>query len=194
MVDLDLPMAVTRLDRRLTARDLDSLPHEWDTLYELIGGVLFMSTKPSPHHQAVIANLVHALLSAVRQMGGVVLPESGLVWDDDGEDNVAPDLAIVLPPVPRKDDKLRRTPEICVEVLSPGKENRKRDLEAKRALYWRRGAKEYWVVDPENDCLLRLTRGARKWREERLLPSDTLKSPLIEGWAGVKVSELLAYP
>ena len=32
--------AVTQLDRRLRACDLDDLPHEWDTRYELIAGVL----------------------------------------------------------------------------------------------------------------------------------------------------------
>ena len=30
----------THLDRRLVARDLDGLPHEWDTRYEMVHGVL----------------------------------------------------------------------------------------------------------------------------------------------------------
>ena len=28
--------AVTQLDRRLVARDLDALPHEWDTRYDVL--------------------------------------------------------------------------------------------------------------------------------------------------------------
>jgi len=39
--------AGTHLDRRLVGRDLDDLPHEWDTRYELIHGVLYMSRRPS---------------------------------------------------------------------------------------------------------------------------------------------------
>src|SRR5687767_5509797 len=71
----------TRLDRHLTAADLDGLPHEWDTRYELIGGVLHMSTKPSQRHQRIIATFVMELGPVVRARGGDVVPEPGVVWE-----------------------------------------------------------------------------------------------------------------
>ena len=134
MVDLRPGMALTRLDRRLTAADLDGLPHEWDTRYELIRGVLFMSSKPSLEHQMILTRLMLAVGPAVLAQGGIVVQEPGVVWEEEGEDNVAPDLAIVFGPRPPKRSKLRRCPDICVEVLSPGAENRRRDLKAKREL------------------------------------------------------------
>ena len=76
--------------------------------------------------------------------------------------------------------------------MSPGTENRKRDLEAKRDLYWRQGAKEYWILDPEAEILLRLTRGSAQWNEERLAASDLVRTPLLPGWKGVTVGEILA--
>ncbi|HIK14593.1 MAG TPA: Uma2 family endonuclease [Leptolyngbyaceae cyanobacterium M33_DOE_097] len=40
-------------------------------------------------------------------------------------------------------------PRLVVEVVSPGKKNRKRDLEDKRRQYQSRGIPEYWLIDPE---------------------------------------------
>lgn len=182
----------TRMDRHLTARDLDDLPHEWDTLYELIGGVLFVSRKPSYQHQRIVTSLLLALGPTVRALGGDVVAEPGLVWDEDGDDNVSPDIAVLLGARPPKGAKLRTCPEIVIEVLSPGAENRKRDLEAKRDLYWRQGAKEYWILDPEANLLIQLTRGSVQWKEERLSASDLVRTPLLSAWPGVTVEELLA--
>src|SRR2546426_2618519 len=80
----------TVLDRRLRACDLDGLPHEWDTRYELVGGVLFKSRRPSSRHQETIARVVVALYPPVSALGGKVLPEPGVLWEEEGEDNVGP--------------------------------------------------------------------------------------------------------
>jgi len=40
--------------------------------------------------------------------------------------------------------------DIVIEVISPGPENRRRDLLVKRQLYGKYGLSEYWIVDPEN--------------------------------------------
>src|SRR5262249_62154045 len=87
----------TVLDRRLRACDLDDLPHEWDTRYELVGGVLFMSRRPSNQHQEAITRLVVALYPPVSAAGGKVLPEPGLLWEEEGGDNVAPAVGVILP-------------------------------------------------------------------------------------------------
>src|SRR5262245_39551075 len=68
----------TVLDRRLRACDLDDLPHEWDTRYELVAGVLFISRRPSNQHQEAITRIVVALYPPVSAAGGKVLPEVGL--------------------------------------------------------------------------------------------------------------------
>lgn len=181
----------TRLDRRLRARDLDDLPHEWDTRYELIGGVLHMSRRPSFEHQAFLSRLLLAIGPAVHAAGGHIVQEPGLVWDDDGEDNVVPDLAILLSvPPPRRRHKLRTCPDIVVEVLSEGEINRSRDLVDKRDLYLRRGALEYWIVDLPARSLLRLTRWTDTWHEQRLVASDRLSTPLLPRWDGLLLADL----
>jgi Uma2 family endonuclease len=183
---------VTRLDRRLRACDLDSLPHEWDTRYELIAGVLYMSRRPSFEHQAFLARLMIRIGPAVLEAGGHVVQEPGLVWDDEGDDNVSPDLAILIRVSrPPRGEKLRRCPEILVEVMSSGDADRRRDLVDKRDLYLRRGALEYWIVDLSSGELLRLDRVNDAWREQRLGSSDRLSTPLLARWDGVLLSDLL---
>ena len=183
----------TRLDRRLRARDLDDLPHEWDTRYELIGGVLHMSRRPSFEHQAFLSRLTILIGPAVHEARGQVVQEPGLVWDDDGEDNVVPDLAVLLRvPPPRRREKLRTCPDIVVEVLSEGEINRTRDLVDKRDLYLRRGALECWIVDLTAKTLLRLTRAADTWHEQRLAAADRLSTPLLPRWEGALLADLFA--
>lgn len=44
-------------------------------------------------------------------------------------------------------------PRLVVEVLSPGRANRERDLNRKRAQYAKRGIPEYWLIDRENQSI-----------------------------------------
>jgi Uma2 family endonuclease len=54
-------------------------------------------------------------------------------------------------------------PRLVAEVLSPGKENRDRDLIRKRDQYAKRGIPEYWLIDPENQTLTVLTLQAQHY-------------------------------
>jgi Uma2 family endonuclease len=130
--------------------------------------------------------------AAALAQGADVAQEPGIVWEDDGEDNVSPDFVISFTPPPAPGQKLRRCPEIVVEVLSAGEENRRRDTEAKRELYWRRGAREYWIVDPDARSVTRLTRGSDGWQAQVLRDSDVLVTPLIAAWPGLAVADLFA--
>jgi len=187
-----MPHRATVLDRRLRACDLDDLPHEWDTRYELVGGVLFMSRRPSNQHQEAITRLVVALYPPVSAAGGKVLPEPGLLWEEEGEDNVAPDVVVILPDrLEIVQTKLVGTPNLVVEVLSPGYEGHRRDLDAKCSLYFRRGVVEYWALDPDRRVLTRMTRGDSDWLTEELAAEATVGTPLLPAWLGVPVRDFL---
>ena len=186
-----LVVPLTTLPRRLQARDLDALPHEWDTQYELVGGVLYMSRRPSNDHQIAIAKIILSVGPAVAKVGGTLVPEPGLVWDDAGDDNVSPDVALVLRSDLARGAKLRATPDIVIEVLSPGPEAHDRDFKAKRDLYWREGAREYWIVDTERRRLHQFTRGAHGWQERVLTSRGRVKTTLLPKWPGTVVSNLL---
>jgi Uma2 family endonuclease len=50
-------------------------------------------------------------------------------------------------------------PQLVVKVVSPGKANRERDFVTKRRQYADRGIPEYWLIDPEMDCIIVLVLG-----------------------------------
>ena len=81
-------------------------------------------------------------------------------------------------------------PDIVIEVLSPGAENRRRDLIAKRRQYHKYGVHEYWVVDQENQAVqsYRFT----KDDEHTFNSSDTLMSELLPGFE-IIVENLFKY-
>jgi Uma2 family endonuclease len=132
---------------RWKTKDLERLPEEPFLSYEIIDGELIVSRKPHLRHAAIIGTLCAQVYPAVRATGGVLLVEPGIVWSEEGEDNVAPDVAIVLP------DRLHLAtgralsgmPNIIMEVVSEG--SVEIDYVKKRALYARTGAQEYWIID-----------------------------------------------
>jgi Putative restriction endonuclease len=82
---------------RWKTKDLERLPEEPFLSYEIIDGELIVSRKPHLCHAAIIETLCAQVYPAVSAKGGVLLVEPGIVWSEEGEDNVAPDIAIVLP-------------------------------------------------------------------------------------------------
>jgi len=115
-----------------------------------------------------------------------------LLWEEEGEDNVTPDVVLILPDrLSIVQKKLIGTPNLVVEVLSSGSEARRRDLEDKRNLYFRRGVAEYWALDLDRRVLTRMTRGQSDWLMEELSADATVRTPLLPDWQGVVVGDLL---
>jgi len=139
-----------RIEPLLTVADLDACPDD-SNRYELIEGELFVSRAPGIPHQRVLNNLQMAFGIYLKENPiGIVVPGAGAVFSD--YDAVIPDLAFV-----RNErwsevvTEIRFTgaPDLLIEIMSPGKENRDRDLLVKRQLHAKYGVAEYWIVDPE---------------------------------------------
>lgn len=179
-------MAATPLASRWTSSDLALLPDDGKR-YEIIDGDLYVSKQPHLFHQAICVELSSVLHRWSRETRrGLTLYAPGVVFDDD--DDVVPDLAWIEPErlgaAVDANGHLRAAPDLVVEVLSPGTTNERRDREAKRKLYGRRGVLEYWIVDwrlrqvevyRRVDADLALARTLRE--------SDTLSSPLLPGFS-----------
>lgn len=78
-------------------------------------------------------------------------------------------------------DLLTGAPELIIEVLSPGAENRRRDEHAKRLLYKKYGVKEYWILDPQQRTV-QVFRTARFKLTATLGTRDVLTTPLLPGF------------
>jgi Uma2 family endonuclease len=116
--------------------------------YEVIDGVLFMTTAPSSFHQWIIRQITLALVGQIdrSKIGLTLFSPIGLFMP--GCDPVQPDIVVV-----RKEDigmlhdrRIFGVPALLVEVLSPS--NADVDMEIKRGAYARAGVPEYWIVRP----------------------------------------------
>jgi Uma2 family endonuclease len=185
---------MTTIDRFTTA-DLDrlDLPEGWRA--EIIDGVLYVSKAPGWDHQDVIVRLLRALGAWADEHGGAVNAGIGVIYAAD--DTVIPDMVWIS--AERLAQGLDAAghlhelgPELVVEVVSPGSENARRDRETKLALYSRRDALEYWIVDPVArtvDQYARAAQGGPLQPRGRVGDADWLRSDLLEGFE-VRVSDL----
>jgi Uma2 family endonuclease len=182
----------SRIEPLFTVADLDAFPDDDGNRYELIGGELFVSRAPGIPHQRVLHNLQMEFgLYLKANPIGILVPGAGAIFSD--YDAVIPDLAFVRNE--RWDqvvtgEKFTGTLDLVIEILSPGTQNRQRDLSAKRQLYGKYGAKEYWIVDSENREVLVLRLQGQALEEiVTLKADDELTSPLLSDFK-LKVSTI----
>jgi Uma2 family endonuclease len=176
---------------RWKSKDLDRLPEEPFLTYEIIDGELIVSRQPHLRHGAIIIAVGQYFRPAVKALGGLIIAEPGIVWSEEAEDNVAPDIAIVLP------DRLHLatgrtlsgTPNIVMEVVSEG--SVEVDYVKKRDLYARTGAQEYWIIDWQCKVVQVWTFTESPARAIAYTPGQTITTPLIPSLA-VAVDELLS--
>ncbi|MEL6471106.1 MAG: Uma2 family endonuclease [Cyanobacteria bacterium J06623_4] len=174
---------------RWSMRDLEVLPqNEWTT-YEIIDGELFVTRSPHRKHQQLAGRLFSVLDGWSQQSGaGEAIFSPGIILSE--ADNVIPDVVWVsrekLAVLEDEAGHLTGLPEIVVEVLSPGSDNIRRDRQAKLKLYSIQGAQEYWIVD-------RFSQQVEVYRREEaqlslvstLCANDTLTSPLLPDFSCV---------
>ena len=175
----------SKIEPLLTVADLDAFPEDDGNRYELIGGELFVSRAPGIPHQRVLLNLELGLSDYLRANPiGILVPGAGAIFSD--YDAVIPDLAFVRNE--RWDqvvtgEKFTGPLDLVIEILSPGTQNRQRDLSAKRQLYGKYGVREYWIVDSENQSVLIFRLREQTLEEIATLAGDQeLTSPILSGF------------
>ncbi|MBV9020750.1 MAG: Uma2 family endonuclease [Chloroflexi bacterium] len=167
------------------SHDLALLPDNGKR-YEIVDGELYVSKQPHYHHQFVCVRLAMFLqMWSDQTQAGEANFAPGLIFADD--DDVAPDVVWTsqqrLRGALQADGKLHTSPELVIEVLSPGSENTRRDREVKLKLYSRRGVDEYWVVNwQERRLEIYRREKAKLTLHETLNETDILQSPLLPGF------------
>jgi Uma2 family endonuclease len=150
---------MSSIEHLMTVADLENFPEDDGNRYELIEGELHVSTAPGIPHQVVLRNLLlhlHPYLET-HQFGKIV-PGPGAILSNF--DAVIPDIVIVRNE--RWDqiianNRFNAAPDLVIEILSTGSENRRRDVIAKRRLYGTFGVEEYWIVDGESRSVVIFT-------------------------------------
>jgi Uma2 family endonuclease len=137
---------------KLTYDDYASIPND-GRRYEVLDGELCMTPSPTPRHQAVSRNLQRILDNHIvaRGLGSLfdapldvilaptTVAQPDLLFIRAGRESIVTERAI------------EGTPDLVVEILSPGSARQDRVVKAK--LYARHRAAHYWIVDPETRTL-----------------------------------------
>ena len=172
---------------RFTIRDLERLPDVEGIRYEIIDGELYVSKAPGWEHQFTSVKVCQAVQNWSDQSGlGVTLTTPGLVFAED--EDVIPDIVWIslerLAAIVDHAGHLTAAPELVIEVVSPGRENERRDRQIKLELYARRDAGEYWIVDWRRstvDVYRRMADGLQF--VATLADAAVLTSPLLPGFS-----------
>ena len=175
------------ITRRYTIADLEQMTPKNGERLELIDGELFVSHAPSWEHQHA-ASRIHIALGIWSERSGVgtVLEAPGIVYSQAS--GVIPDVVWItwdtLRAVRDRAGHFSRSPELVVEVLSPGADNMRRDQETKLGLYSREGVREYWIVNLMRQSVDVFRHdGARLLLVQTLSGDDVLESPeLLPGF------------
>lgn len=142
---------VKRVFPLVTVADIEQMPDDEFTRYEVIDGELHVSRAPSLDHQFIVASLSFLFKLALRaDPVGRAFPGPGVVFDKFN--GVIPDFVYISNErYESATDGKRFTsaPDIVVEILSPGRENEDRDRFDKRYIYSKFEVQEYWIIDPE---------------------------------------------
>jgi Uma2 family endonuclease len=173
----------------LRSHDADWNRARWELLpddgnrYEVIAGVLYMTTAPSNFHQWIIRLIFLGLYQQLDSngLGATLWAPIGLFMP--GCDPVQPDLLFIRAADlgMLRDQHIFGVPALLIEVLSPS--NSRQDTEIKLAAYARAGVPEYWIARPaERDVIVHsdpdLATG--RYRRVQHIPSDgELISPTL---------------
>ena len=130
----------------------DLLSWDEDVRAEIIDGELFMMPLPTIKHQGVVGELCRQLANFLVGKPSSVYPSrTGVRLFEDKETLLEPDIMVICDRSKLDERLCHGAPEMLVEVLLP--ETTKRDTFLKFNLYKQAGVREYWIVDPEIECV-----------------------------------------
>jgi Uma2 family endonuclease len=133
---------------RYTIADLEDFPDDGNR-YELLDGVLLVTTQASLHHQTVASQLTVALHNAVQDIAWVVGPAA---VERGNRTHLEPDV-LVFPKTYSPKLEWRKVKEhwLIIEVLS--RSSKIYDRNFKRDAYLKIGAREVWIVDRDEQVV-----------------------------------------
>jgi Uma2 family endonuclease len=155
--------------------------------FELINGrmVFDMADYEHARSQSLLnAKLVNYLTS--NPVGQVLTELNHRLWPENPHESRKPDLSVILNEHLQEAERYpTRAPDLAVEIISEDDVWTK--LFAKARLYFEKGSREVWFVDPYEKNMMVLTPTSRRW------VVDTLTSDLLPGFQ-VELKDIFTWP
>jgi Uma2 family endonuclease len=186
-----MPKTVTRIGpadhgRRMSLDEFEHAEGQEGRLYELSRGVVIVTDVPNDPHLTMVDAIRQQIAEYRATHRHLIHRVCGgneckvLVRSLESERH--PDVAIFKTPRPSVPDLWSMwVPELVIEVISPGSEQR--DYEEKTEEYLLRGVREYWIVDAGKEEVLVLRRVKDRWSERTVRPPDLCRTRLLPGFA-----------
>jgi Uma2 family endonuclease len=161
-------------------------------LIELNDGFLEILPMPDMFHQDIVKFIFTLFDAFVMDLGiGRVYfaPLPVKLWTKQMRE---PDIVFLASHRIKDKRKPPKGADLAMEVVSPGAESRKRDLQEKRRIYAKAKIPEYWIVDPKTKTITVLTLSGKSYKVHGVYkPGDQAASKLLKGF-NVAVSEVFA--
>ncbi|MEO7327251.1 MAG: Uma2 family endonuclease [Minicystis sp.] len=137
---------------RMTIAEWAALPE--DEPGELVDGLIVEEEMADLTHETAVVWLLTWLRAWVLGQGGFAFG-SEAKYALSRTRGRKPDLTLFLPgrPAPPRRGPVTMPPDLCVEVVSPSPNDRRRDRVIKLDEYARFGVRWYWLLDPESRTL-----------------------------------------
>lgn len=180
------------LDLSKTYTYADYYSWRFEERLELIKGKVFkMSPAPGVNHQRITVNLLRPIANFLLEKlcEVFVAPFDVRLIRDEKSDKkiknvVQPDVCVICDPGKLNDNRgCLGAPDLVIEILSPG--NNAKELKIKYELYEEFGVKEYWVIYPAEQSIIRyvLNEKLKFISEGRALTvGDNISTPILPGF------------
>ena len=159
----------------------------WDTnhLVEYLDGCLEVLETPRIWHQLISGFLYVALVTYSKAHPPAVVVMAPFKLRVGKKRYREPDLLYLQTEWPLEgDDRYWEKADLVMEILSPDRRDRKRDLIEKPKDYARAGVSEYWIVDWEEQCITVLSLEGGTYRTHGVFGAgDAATSVLLPGFA-----------
>jgi Uma2 family endonuclease len=141
----------------------DYLTWKFEQTVELIKGHILPMAAPSRRHQRISREMTVLLHHVFKNTPCDFYPapfdvrlfdkKKSLKANKDVFTVIQPDLCVICDREKLDDQGCIGAPDLIVEILSPG--NSKKEMKTKKELYEESGVREYWVIDPDRETVLR---------------------------------------
>lgn len=152
-------------------------------LVELVDGFLEFLPLPDPKHQRIVGYVLRRFddVATATSAGEVLMaPCPVRIRPNQLRE---PDVFLVKPYRITSRDEPPEGADLVIEVVSPGKENRRRDLQTKRRVYARAKIPEYWIIDPETETITVFTLAGNSYKVHgKFKAGEQATSKLLSGF------------
>jgi Uma2 family endonuclease len=172
-------------DYKWTYQDLvNYFPQDLSLKVEIINNQLFIMPTPNTTHQIISDELIFQFNLFVRKnkLGRVLAAPMDVKFDEDN--NVQPDILFIAVSKYEiiEDKNIVGSPNLVVEIWSPS--NKKKEREAKKALYQKNKVTEFWQIYPKKKqvCVEVLNEEGKYQLFSKAEKTGTIKSKVLTGF------------